>query len=561
MAFLDRYPIKWQLAVGFAPVLMLMVAMSAVNHVNMNRVAGAADIQAVGSRDRDVAIALFNTVGSLRQAAANFAQTGDFDHVRRGKNLVQVVRQKAEDIVDGDRRTEILGLVESFSRDFGRMADFSISRERSTQAEEKARLAREIDSVLKDHLVLQSQEIAEAARTLQAEAEARYGAAVAETGRSIAASQWIGIGVSLLAILIGAAVAALVGSRIAGPINRLTGALGELSRRQWGIEIPFADRGNEIGVMSRAVAMLRDAGRENDSLQDAAARASAEQIRRAKALEQLIVDFKTTSHQLLAEVEDAGGALRATASDLTEVSTITGERAKSVSTAASRADGNVQTVASASEELSSSIVEITRQVVHAKDSATHTVDRAVLADREIAQLFDMTRQIGEIVNVITAIADQTNLLALNATIEAARAGEMGRGFAVVASEVKSLANQTAKATEEIATQITGIQGSTSDSAQAIEAIARTMREVQTYTNAIAAAVEEQGSATSEISRNINEAAMGTGQVAESMTTMSRAVDETSQSAGDVQAASTTVSGQSARLRQLVDTFLKDVAAA
>ncbi|HYD66568.1 methyl-accepting chemotaxis protein, partial [Azospirillum sp.] len=229
-----------------------------------------------------------------------------------------------------------------------------------------------------------------------------------------------------------------------------------------------------------------------------------------------------------------------------------------VAAAAEEASANVQTVSAATTELSSSIGEIGRQIAHSAEIAGAAVTEAEQANGRIAALAAAVQKIGEVVKLINAIASQTNLLALNATIEAARAGEMGRGFAVVASEVKTLANQTAQATDEIAAQITAVQSSTGDAVAAIDGIGRTIARMNEVTTAIASAIEEQGAATQEIARNVAQAADGTREVSTNIHTVSDAVQATGTAAGDVLAAGKRLAEQAETLRGTVAEALNGI---
>jgi methyl-accepting chemotaxis protein len=282
---------------------------------------------------------------------------------------------------------------------------------------------------------------------------------------------------------------------------------------------------------------------------------------RKSILETLASDFEKTIGSVVSIVASAATELQAAAQTMTASAEQSATQSRAVDVSSKQASENVQSVAAATEELTSSVNEISRRV---SDSARVTSDAARDADRTaetMKHLSEGAQKIGAIVDMINGIAAQTNLLALNATIEAARAGEAGRGFAVVAHEVKSLAEQTAKATADIATQVGDMQASTSESVAAIAGITTTIKSLNDISTAIAAAVEEQGAATSEIARNVQRAAKGTGEVSETISGITQSAGETGAAAAQVLSAASELSIQSEQLRGEVDKFLVTVRAA
>ncbi len=260
-------------------------------------------------------------------------------------------------------------------------------------------------------------------------------------------------------------------------------------------------------------------------------------------------------------VSSAATELEATAGSLTRTAGTTQKLSTSVASASEEASSSVQSVASATEELGSSVNEIGRQVQESSRIAAQAVVQAQNTDARIAELSQAASRIGDVVKLITSVAEQTNLLALNATIEAARAGEAGRGFAVVASEVKALAGQTAKATDEISAQIAGMQAATQESVAAIKEIGATIGRISEISSSIAAAVEEQGSATREIANNAHQAAQGATQVTAHIIEVNKGAADTSSASSQVLVSAKTLAGESVRLRDEVDNFLKTVRAA
>ncbi|WP_181700352.1 methyl-accepting chemotaxis protein [Chthonobacter albigriseus] len=349
--------------------------------------------------------------------------------------------------------------------------------------------------------------------------------------------------------------------RIVAAIPALARIMDELAAEKYDVSIPFIDARNEFGGMARSIQVFRDSGLERNRL-SAEQRASTEaRLQRQSDTDRAIAVFQKDMGTVLAKVSSTMSEMMASARRLNDISRQTADGATSAANASADAAGNVSTVASAAEELTSSIHEISAQVSRVKTVVVETTEATGDANRRVGSLAEAAAKIGEVVTLIQAIAEQTNLLALNATIEAARAGDAGRGFAVVAQEVKSLAAQTARATEDIGRQISGIQSSTNDAVTAIGAIATRMEEVNRFTIAMAAAVEEQGAATGEISRNAARASDGSMVVNENIAAVSNAASETISTATNVAAASKAVVEETDRLSAGIDRFLKEVAAA
>ncbi len=287
--------------------------------------------------------------------------------------------------------------------------------------------------------------------------------------------------------------------------------------------------------------------------------ALTEQERRRVAIESEISVFRENAAQVLQTVTESTASLRSIASALSDSSGSTSQRAAGAVQDSSEASANMTAAAAAAEELIASIAAIGRQVSQAAELVAHAVTEARTTDEQMKNLTGSVQEIGQIVSLIRSIAGQTNLLALNATIEAARAGEAGRGFAVVASEVKSLAVQTAKATEEIAVQIDAVQTSTRCAVDAIRRNTERMREIDGYTSAVALALEQQDSATGDISRNVSGAAAGAKMMVAVLDDVTSAVDDTRNAAGKVLAASASVEDAAAGLQQRIENFLVRVA--
>jgi methyl-accepting chemotaxis protein len=368
---------------------------------------------------------------------------------------------------------------------------------------------------------------------------------------------------ALMIMALGAvAVAAVVfGRRVLRPVASLTGVIARLADGQHDVEVPARERTDELGQMAQAIEVLRQNAIAADRMSGAREAEQRAKDQRAQRIDAVTGRFEGQIGELVRTLSTAASSMEGTARSLSATAGESSRQATTVAAASEQTSANVQTVATATEELSATTQEIGRQVTQSAAIANQAVEEARRTDATVQKLADGAHKIGEVVGLIQTIASQTNLLALNATIEAARAGEAGRGFGVVASEVKSLANQTAKATEEIAAQIAGIQGVTDEAVQAIREIASTIDEVSRIATSIASAIEEQGAATREIARNVQEAARGTQQVSGNIAGVTQAADAVGGVAGQVLGAAGDLAAQSDRLKQGVEGFLAEIRAA
>ncbi|MFC4272538.1 HAMP domain-containing protein [Sneathiella chungangensis] len=396
--------------------------------------------------------------------------------------------------------------------------------------------------------------------------------------------------IAAIALAISGAVSYATMRMITRPIGGITQVMAKLAEGDNTVEIDAQDRKDEIGEMARAVQVFKDNALERQRLEADAKRAAEERAEherlelernakreaderareqaenaakqaRAEKISNLIMTFEGRVQEVMETVIRAVRELQDTANSMTATAGMSQELAEAVAMASGEASANVQTVASAAEELTSSINEISRQVQQANNVSEQAVTEAANSTSSVSRLAETAKKISDVVNMINDIAGQTNLLALNATIEAARAGEAGKGFAVVASEVKSLATQTARATEEIGGQINDMQTATEEAVSAIGNIDGVINTIRESTVSISSAIEEQSAATNEISRNVQEASGGTTQVSAKIGEVSAKAGETGAAASQVLAASTRLEELSGNLRSDIETFLKEVRAA
>ncbi|GAC1624571.1 MAG: HAMP domain-containing methyl-accepting chemotaxis protein [Bradyrhizobium sp.] len=360
--------------------------------------------------------------------------------------------------------------------------------------------------------------------------------------------------------LIGATLAMLLGKGISRPMIAMCKAMRELAGGNFDVVLPGLGRKDELGEMAGAVEefkMQAIAKAERDAaVQDAQNRASS--AARRTELIRFADDFETAVGAIVANVSASAVHLESAAGTLSRTAETTQSLSSQVAGTSEQASGNMQSVANATGELSTSVDEIGRRVKESSKIAEAAVVQARQTDGRIGKLSRAAQEIGDVVKLITAIAEQTNLLALNATIEAARAGEAGRGFAVVAAEVKSLASQTAKATDEISTHISGMQGATEESVAAIKEIGGTIAQISDIAASIASAVEQQSSATQEIARSVQSVAQGTHEAAASIMQVNRGATETGSASEEVLHSAKSLSAESTRLREELDRFMANI---
>jgi methyl-accepting chemotaxis protein len=490
---------------------------------------------------------------SARAHITRFLDTGDAAAVTAANAGMKEIYRVSTDLVskldDASQQkaaAELLKTVPAYEKTFGEIV--ALSKERDT-------LNTEI-------LTQGGAEITRLSDAVQNSASDEAKEISDEVNGSISSLQRTGLILLAVGLLIGSVLAWRLGRNIAVPIKSMTALMRSLAEGRHDVEIPGAERGDEIGTMAKAVEVFRqgmiEAKRLRADQEELKRQAEAEQHRTmmqlADGLEGSVKEVVSTLTRAVIQLEVSARTMSTTAESATHQST-------AVASAYDESSLRVQAAAAAAEQLAGSITEIGRQVTHSTQIAGDAVDRAIKIDKTAQALAEAASRIGIVVSLISDIASQTNLLALNATIEAARAGEAGKGFAVVASEVKSLATQTGKATDEISTQVATIQQVTAEMVEAIKGVASTIDQINSIATMIEAAVEEQGAATQEISHNVQQAAAGTSVIATNITGVSGAAAQTGESAGQVLTAAGELSRQSIALNDEVDRFLAKIRAA
>ncbi len=511
---------------------------------------GSADdqqLQAVQFGARKVAdqfqavTALVNTfVINSDQAVAASAQA----RLKFVENTLTVIPNTEEKLVQALK--EISALLEEYRQALTKLID------NAKEIDELAvEMAESTTEILKGSNAMKADLLSDQQR-LESESDAMIG----ETERLL-------VMLALGGFLLGGALAVLLGKGISRPMTAMCKAMRELASGNFDVVLPGLGRKDELGEMAGAVEEFKVqavAKAERDAAAHDAQNKASSAARRAELI-RFADDFETAVGAIVSNVSASAVELETAAGTLTRTAETTQSLSSQVSGSSEEASTNMQSVASATEELSASVDEIGRRVRESSQIAEAAVLQAQQTDGRIGKLSRAAQEIGDVVKLITAIAEQTNLLALNATIEAARAGEAGRGFAVVASEVKSLASQTAKATDEISLHISGMQGATQESVAAIKEIGGTIAQISGIAATISSAVEQQSSATQEIARSVQNVAQGTQEAAANIMRVNRGATETGEASENVLNSARALSTESTRLREELDRFMANIRAA
>jgi len=460
------------------------------------------------------------------------------------ENSLRAISSTDEKIVQSVN--EVSALLDAYRQSLSKLVENSKSiDELTTEMAESATAIMQGSGAMKAALLSDQQRL-----------ESESDASISETERLIAMLAAGGL-------LLGGVLAVLLGKGISRPMTAMCKAMRELAGGNFDVVLPGLGRRDELGEMAAAVEEFKlqaIAKAERDAAaQDAQNRASS--AARRTELIRFADDFEAAVGAIVSNVSSSAVQLESAAGTLTRTAETTQNLSSRVAGASEEASSNMQSVATATEELSASVDEIGRRVRESNKIAEAAVLQAQQTDGRIGKLSRAAQQIGDVVKLITAIAEQTNLLALNATIESARAGEAGRGFAVVASEVKSLAGQTAKATDEISSHISGMQDATQESVAAIKEIGGTIAEISNIASSIASAVEQQSSATQEIARSVQTVAQGTQEAAANIMQVNRGATETGSASEEVLNSAKSLSTESTRLREELDRFMANIRAA
>ena len=470
--------------------------------------------------------------------------TSAMARVKFVENSLQAISSTDEKLVQGLK--EAAGMLAGYRQAFGTLVENSKSVDQLT-----AEMAKSTTAIIQGSSALKADLLSDQQR-LESESDA-----------TIRATERLIVMLATGSFLLGTAWAFVLGKGISRPMTTMCRAMRELANGNFDVVLPGLGRKDELGEMAAAVEEFKlraIAKAERDAAaQDAQNRANS--AARRTELIRFADEFETAVGAIVSNVSASAVQLETAAGTLTRTAETTQSLSSQVASTSEVASTNIQSVASATEELSASVNEIGRRVRESSQIAEAAVLQAQQTDARIGKLSRAAQQIGDVVKLITAIAEQTNLLALNATIEAARAGEAGRGFAVVASEVKSLASQTAKATDEISSHISGMQGATQESVAAIKEIGGTIAQISTIASTIAGAVEQQSSATQEIARSVQNVAQGTHEAAANIVQVNRGATETGSASAGVLNSARTLSAESKRLREELGRFMSNIRAA
>jgi methyl-accepting chemotaxis protein len=509
--------------------------------------AGEAELPAVEVAAKQVAGQYANVMAQVNTYALNFDAAVGNSAMARFKFIdIAVHAISADDERVAPKLKEIAGLLDEYRQAFAKLIENAKSiSDLGAEMAESATAITQGSKVMKADLLADQQRL-----------EQESDATVNDTEHMV---MMLGIG----GFVLGGLLAWMLGKGISRPMVVMCAAMRKLATGDFEIVLPGLGRRDELGEMAGAVEEFKlqaIAKAERDAAAHAEQNRISSEARRAELI-RFADDFEAAVGSIVSNVSASAEQLESAAGTLTRTTESTQHLSNQAAGASEKASSNMQSVATATEELSLSVGEIGRQVQESSRIADGAVKQAEQTDARIGKLSRAAQQIGDVVKLITAIAEQTNLLALNATIEAARAGDAGRGFAIVAAEVKSLSSQTAKATDEISSHISGMQDATQESVAAIKEIGSTIGQISSIASAIATAVSQQSSATQEIAQSVQNVAQGTQEVSTNITEVNRGATETGSASEEVLNSAQTLSSESARLRAELDRFMANIRAA
>lgn len=556
---LKNIKIMPKLIIGFSLLAAINILVGAIIYANVKSVQNNMGLS-------EAALAAKESTGQYKyyseshhQTLLSFINSGDItlvDTIEETQQGAEKAYQTAHDnlhIMEGAFRPELEAIHTIYNQWKTEIADKQVL---AMQQPQTTNMARAIE------LSRDTQELLATLHTsfekLTSEIDVQLDARTQESHKAMAFSVMAVIAGSAFLLVFSIIAAIFFGRIIVAPLKVLVGTTEELRQRNWGVKIEDTDRGDEIGMMAVALETLRTSGQEADRLKAEQEKENELKLARTNRIEQLVNSFEGEVQQLMRDLGAITSDMQSTSATLTHVVEETNMKTTSASELAERAGANVQNVASATEELTISINEISKQLQDANRSTSQAEDAVSEAVGYIANLQESAAQISDIIRLINDIAEQTNLLALNATIESARAGEAGKGFSVVASEVKNLATETAKATEEIGQKIQTLQHETNVTTETVSKIAEMVRKMNEASTTVASTMEEQSVATQDIARNITEVSEGTNEVSANLISVNDNTRATEQAASKVMDVSERLRSQSERLEKGVSSFINGI---